>query len=80
LKKELNPAIALSVVAVVVLLAGYFLFMRSDTGTVSGEVAHTKSASGQAAPDDAAGSAATSGSGTTASGSASDSKGAKADK
>ena len=44
MKKELNPAITISIVVVIVLIVGYFLFMRSDTGSVSGEVAHKNAA------------------------------------
>ena len=42
MKKEMNPAITISIVVVIVLIVGYFLFVRSDTGSVSGEVAHKK--------------------------------------
>lgn len=41
MKKELNPAIAIAAVVIVVLIAGYFLFMHSDKGAVAG-VAQTK--------------------------------------
>jgi len=44
MKKEMNPAITISIVVVVVLIVGYFLFMRSDTSSVSGEVAHKNAA------------------------------------
>ena len=42
MKKEINPAITISIVVVVVLIVGYLLFVRSDTGSTSGEVVHKK--------------------------------------
>ena len=39
MKKEMNPTIAITLVVIVALIAGYFLIIRSDTGSVSGEVA-----------------------------------------
>lgn len=44
MKKEISPAVTIAIIVVVALLAGYFLFMRSDTGSVKGNVAQSKNA------------------------------------
>lgn len=44
MKKEINPGIVIAIIAVVVIIAGYFLFMRSDTGSVKGNTAQSKNA------------------------------------